>query len=457
MRTEGARRLPALVALLAFLAAACGKDRDAPPPAEPSGRPATAPVDPECSVALDESRPVPERMAAVARFGREGRPGAVAALRRLVKDRSQQAFLLRPEGGGFAVEANPFGEDPDLRAPLRTAAILALEDIGGHAPLLDLIAALFDRNPVVRNHAARALVRLGSRRGVEVLLGSLSLRIHAVETADRILREITAEDVDFRPDGGATRKAEAAGRWRAAWLRIEASGARLPLEGPPYRKGTLPELDREIEFQIDMLAQHQFLYMEQARRNLGCLGGVVVPYLEAALPKYAGRPQMRANAAEVLEAAGDLSARPLLVRLLSDPEPAVRSRAAHGLGRSHAADSVAELALALRDPDEGVVLEAARGLGRSGRPEALKALDDRAEAGALGAAATAQILLSRVRLQGASSPLLPAALDEFLAEDPDRGAAAEAWFAEWTGRAPERARPLTPAERRLFWREALDK
>lgn len=124
-------------------------------------------------------------------------------------------------------------------------------------------------------------------------------------------------------------------------------------------------LDRRASFLVDMLGQHQFLFMEQARRNLTAMGDYAVDRIRRAFEDR-DRPanqQLRAYAAQVLEGIGSEGARELLRSRLADADASVRARSALALGRLGDVAACERLVVALDDADESVALAAVRALG----------------------------------------------------------------------------------------------
>jgi HEAT repeat protein len=350
------------------------------------GGPAVAPP----SDLLAPGLTIEERLARVEAAGKPGNLAALPALLRLMKDRSQCAFLLENDPGGpfgyRAVELQDTG--PDEAPLLRAAAIASLEAIGSAVPLVDLSLALSDRHPVVANHAARALVRLGSRAGLDVLLAHLEgvrwprrTRLpspaFAGETADRILRSLTGRDAGYSADAGHLRKLEALARWREILDARAARGEPLDGERRPYQAGQDSEADRRIAFHVDMLGQMQTLYHEQVRDALARLGAVVLPFLRDAVEDGLARRRetLLGGAAQVLASIPGPNAQELLATILRSAPPAARSRAAGAFGTRGGTDAVRLLAALETDSDPGVRGAAISALGRIRSPEALAALD----------------------------------------------------------------------------------
>ena len=357
-------------------------------PQGPSVSPATPGESPLAMTLLDPEVSTDVRIERILALAGDSSPEAVHALLRVMRDRSQAAFLLSPDDGaplGYrAVEVKKTGEDA---FPLeRVAAITALEKTGTHAALPDLLLALDDRNPVVQNHAARALVKLGNRSGIPVLLSNLETRILAIETAATVLREISGEDMGFNPDGGWALKKEAIGRWKTWWEGIRDGGASLKAEGRPYQRGTDPLADLRIAFVVDMLGQMQFLFHEQARLTMVRMGAPALSFLRDGVERArkTGNPTTRAGIAHVLAHVDHPNGRELLAGLLADSHPTVRSRAAESFGQLGGGPPPEALTQALADVDPGVRLAAVEALGRIGGSEATAAVrafdgsDDRA-------------------------------------------------------------------------------
>ncbi len=315
----------------------------------------------------DEEADLTERLDAMDSLDPSSVSGdSIEALLLVMKDRSQQAFLSIPDESslGYHVVENPLG-GPDDRYELRWRAIITLERLKAASALPDFLSALHDRHPVVRNHAARALWMLGNREGLAVLLKALSGRAFENETANRILREITDLDAGYDTDSGWANKVPAIERWAKI---IEA----LPTHEPPvFAESEQVRLDRRIHFLIAVLGQHQFLFMEQARRTLSGMGSLAVRHLSSTLGEGAPKTnqQLRAYAIQavgVIAQRGNDGALKLLIdRLSRDASPVVRSRAATALSGLSAAGA---LSSALDDSDMGVRVSAILALG--GTPSA---------------------------------------------------------------------------------------
>jgi HEAT repeat protein len=298
---------------------------------------------------------------------KEGNVAAIPALLEAMKHRSQTAFHLVPDPEhALGYRAAELLHDPSQDHPVeRVAAIVALETIGSYVPLPDLLLALDDRDALVANHAARALVRLGNRAGIPVLLANLEQKVVQTETANRILMEISGVDVGLIPDAGWAAKREAIAKWRQWWSDVLASGKNLPLEGRPYAQGRDPQADRRIAFTADMLGQFQFLFHEQARLALRRMGEPALSFLRQAVEeaRQAGNVTTRAGVAQVLGGIDSKNSRELLAALLKDANGAVRARAVTSLGELGGEDAVRLLTESLRGPDAVAALLA---LGRMG-------------------------------------------------------------------------------------------
>ncbi len=321
-------------------------------------------VDPRAAIIADEEGDLDERLDLVDSLVAPCPQEVIEALFRVMKDRSQQAFITVPDDShlGYHVEESPFG-GPDERAEIRWTAIIALERLGELQALPDLLSALNDRHPVVRNHAAAALWKLGSTEGLPVLVAGLEGKAFENETANALLKRISGRDFGFDTDRGFKLKAEAIERWKA-WL---ATAPQPPRELP--RKGQDADLDRRVRFLVAVLGQHQFLFMEQARRDLSRMGELAVEHIRVAFDDPAlGRDnqQLRAYAVQALAMMDRPSAlEPIVERLEKDPAAPVRSRAAEAIGQAEDGGRSA-LVRALEDRDPSVVIAAVRALGRRG-------------------------------------------------------------------------------------------
>ncbi|HGY90571.1 MAG TPA: HEAT repeat domain-containing protein [Planctomycetes bacterium] len=392
----------------------------------------------------DEGAPEKERLDAMDRLRAPVPQDVLEALLRVMKDRSQQAFLMVPDDSdlGYHTEENPF-DGPDTRAELRWTAIIALERLGAVAALPDLISALWDRHPVVRNHAARALWKFGSAEGLPVLVQSLREKAFANETAHRILKEITGRDFGFDTDAGWTMKLEAIARWEKF---LQQSPPKPPRPHP--RAGEDANLDRRTRFLVAMMGQHQVLFMEQARRDLARMDGLALDHIEAAFrdPRMAGNQQLCASAVQVLEKLGGPRAFELLRGRLDDPSPAVRARAALALGKGRDRAASDKLAALLDDDDEGVVAAAVRALGGAGDPDKVLPRLKRVSQNPRSDRRLRRLAaLSRLRLGDRSQ--WPVVRDILRGDDVDARVDAVEILREWLGDLPglDADKPLTEA------------
>ncbi len=339
--------------LFVLLVAACGSKTDQPS----SGRWQAL-----CTLIEDEKADLEERLDAMRSLKAPVPQQVVESLLLVMKDKSQQAFIMVPDDSSlfYHVEESPYG-GPDERAEIRWTAVETLQRLREKQALPDLISALYDRQEVVRHFAARALWYLGSREGLPVLLKGLEGKALANESANRILKEISGRDFGFNTDQGWVLKKAAIDRWRehAAGMKPRA---------PHPRFGEDPDLDRRVRFLVAVLGQHQFLFMEQARRNLGQMGELAVEHIRRAWDDPAlgaGNQQLRAYAVQSLAMIGSSAAAALIVEKgAGDDSPAVRSRAAGAMASLDDAASAEALLSLLNDPDEGVVVAATLSLGR---------------------------------------------------------------------------------------------
>lgn len=367
-------RSPLLALCLLFALVSCSDDSA---PVDSPGRQKSVDIvvtDPTALLILDEEAGLDARLDAIDGVGPDAPHQVLDALLRVMKDRSQLAFItVRDESDlGYHVEESPYG-GVDTRAELRWSAIIAVEKLGLVEALPDLLAALHDRHGVVRNHAARALWKLGYATGLPVLVKALEARAFENETANRILEEISGEDLGFDTDAGWVRKSEAIARWRA-WIEKDPA--------PPTKRtgfGEDEELDRRGRFLVAMLGQHQFLFMEQARRTLIELGPLGVHYIESVLddPELGANTTLRAYSVQVLRDVANDAARARLRRMLADGDEdvAARARAADALGAIADRDAAGPLGEALSARDESLVIASARALGLIAVESATPALE----------------------------------------------------------------------------------
>ena len=361
------------LASLAVLSTACA----------PSGRKARESLATEWEARIrhlsDASLTSDERVVRILEEAKRRDGASLLALIHVMRDRSQAAFHLAPDASatlGYRALETKDGEEG--RDPLeRVAAIVALGNTGTpYQALPDLLLALDDREPLVANHAAHLLVKLGNRAGIPVLLKNLKGKILACESAAEILRTLSAGAVVLIPDSGHAAKAESIEQAQAWWSKFQTSGALLVGEGRPYQKGQDAEADRRIQFYVDVLGQFQFLYHEQARRVFMRMGIPGLPFLREGIDvsRQAGNETLRGGIAQVLAEIDARNSRDLLKDLLKDDRVAVRLRAALALGALKGEDSVAALKGALSDPDASVIVGVLRGLGRTQSDQAVQIL-----------------------------------------------------------------------------------
>ncbi|MEZ6196180.1 MAG: HEAT repeat domain-containing protein [Planctomycetota bacterium] len=436
-----------LVGLALFGLLACGRD-------EPAPRAEREVVVPDPTLLDRPEGEDPNREAVIGRLQALRpplRPAAVEALLTVMKDKSQQAFITVPDASplGYHVEESPYG-GPDLRAQVRWTAMMTIERLGLRQALPDLLSGLHDRHPVVRAHAARALWHLGSDAGVEVLLKGLEGKAIENEPCALALREISGRAFGFDTDSGWANKSRAIAAWRVWWESGEVARPRLPAAGEDAA------LDRRVRFLVDVLGQHQFLFMEQARRALGQLGDLAVTHIEDALAADAN-DQLRAYAAQVLEAVGTPRARAILVRLLAeDRDGAVRMRSATALGTIGGPEAEKALLSVLSDGDAELVGGAAEALGRLGAAAARPALEERLAARPGLDRIALKIAVALVRLVPGHEDAVRR-LESVMAEGPahlrtELAQDLEAWKGDLGGWDP-RADPATQAAAREAWRE----
>jgi HEAT repeat protein len=357
-------------ALIALTLTACAREMESP---------RAAPQEPELLITLEGKSPE-ERCELILRAGESADASHAPALLRLMKDRSQVAFLADTDRtapyGLRAVEFKDTG--PDTRAMERVAAIAALGKLKCREALPDLLMALDDRHPVVANHAAAVLVGMGSRSGLPLLLSHLEGRhptsgefmaspAFAGETADELLQGLTGKTVTYNVDAGASEKDKAAQRWRALVAQMEQASEHFIGEGRSLQPGEHAELDRRVRFHVDLLGEMQFLYHEQARRMLQRMGVAALPYLREGVERMAasGDSTGLAGIAQVLGAIPHPNAEALLAELLKSRHGTVAARAAEAFGALATTGAVAALSEALQNAE--LQLAALSALGRTGK------------------------------------------------------------------------------------------
>lgn len=319
-----------------------------------------------------------ERLKRILAEGREGNTDAVRALIRLMKDRSQCAFLVADDAEGlFGFQTIEFQEiGPDVFPAKRVAAVVALERIGSPQALPDLMLVLDDRDLKVRAHAARALLKFGSRAGMPVLLALLEEKAYGNETANMILEQVSGESMGFHQDSGQAARAEAIERWKAWWAVRGKDPEPLPYEGRPYQIGIDGETDRRLHFYTDVIGQMQFLFHSQAKTAMSRLGVPSLAFLRSAVERASGEAgfTLRAGIAQVLATIDHPNALALLGQLQDDRHETVRQRTATALGALGSDEALERLARALGDTSPDVVLTAVRALGKAGTETAERIL-----------------------------------------------------------------------------------
>lgn len=356
---------PSLLLALVFciFVAACGDQESA------AGAKAT---DDRAELIADESGNQTKRLEAMESLRHPANQEVVEALLLVMKDLSQQTFIMTPDDSflGYTKTDGEYGGF-DSRAELRWTAIRALERLGEKQALPDLISALHDRHPVVRHFAARALWKLGSSKGLDVLLTGLEGKALSNESANRILKEISGKDFNFDTDGGWKAKLEAIAKWKAHAKTMKPAAAHP-------NAGADADLDRRVRFLVFILGERQFLHMEHARRNLSMMGELAVSHIKSALDDPAlgkDKQQLRAYAVQALALIWTESARDLIVnRCAFDPSAPVRSRSALAMANMTSKKSGEALIRLLKDKDESVVTAAVQALGQRSEPGAAELL-----------------------------------------------------------------------------------
>jgi HEAT repeat protein len=331
-------------------------------------------LDARAALITDESGSESARLEQMDRLQRPVPQEVVEALLLMMKDRSQQAFIMAPDASplGYETVESTYG-GPDQRAEIRWTAIAALERLGERQALPDLISALYDRHEVVRHFAARALWKLGSTEGLPILLKGLEGKALENESANRVLKEISGEDFGYDTDAGWSKKTFAIEKWRGHLKTMTPDTAMLPA-------GQDADLDRRVRYLVAMLGQHQFLFMEQARRNLGQLGDIAVTHIASGLDdELLGKSnqQLRAYAVQALGMSKSKLADAVITgRCAVDSSAPVRSRTALAMGNLTSDSSRKVLLSMLKDSDESVVIAAIRALGARGEKAAVPVMKE---------------------------------------------------------------------------------
>ena len=408
--------------------------------------------DPKARLIASEEAELSERLDAI--DGAEAKADQIEALLIAMKDRSQQAFVTVRDDGplGYRAVESPYGGE-DLRSEIRWRAVRALVRLDARVALPDMISALHDRHPVVRNEAARALWVFGSGEGLPVLLKGLEGRAFENETANRILIELSGKDAGFDTDAGFAKKQAAIEAWRGILDDLSPTRA-LPALGEDE------VLDRRMRYSIALLGQFQFLFMEQSRRALSALSDFSVAHLEVELPKDAAQSNqlLRAYAVQVLKNVASPRARALLIRLLEEDKAAgVRARAAEALGRLGDESAVAALrsTIAAKDNDEGLRVEATLALARMPELDDLSLLEKGLAQGSQRRRRAAAYALLRHGQTGAARELL---LSQLASSEIDERSETIELLEEWSGETLGYTPQLEGSERAAAisrWRQRL--
>ncbi len=223
-------------------------------------------------------------------------------------------------------------------------AAFSLGTIGGEAPAVvdELIEAAGLGLPGARAWAVAALGLAGDERTIPVLLEALGSYDQDVRRqAAQALREIGTDDESVR---GALR--DALDDW-APSVRTQAA---VTLAGLGERSSSLcSALAEAIEEGVAGWS------VREALDEMGAEAAAVVPALLAAVERGRGMDRVHAIPS-LVEVASEAVALPVVLRFLEDPNPAVRSAAAHAVGRFDRVPeaAIAALVRALEDPDTRV-------------------------------------------------------------------------------------------------------
>lgn len=238
---------------------------------------------------------------------------------------------------------------------VRRSAALALPRIGKKLDVEELIPFLFHRDPDVRFYTARTLGEIQDIRAVEPLIRALKDRRHFVRgKAAYALGEIQDKRA-VEPLINALRD------WR-----IDVKRAAIISLGSIGDK-------RATDVLISILKGRNRQLRLEAIEALGLIGEVraVEPLIALLQDKDA---EIKVRAIQALGMIGDNSAVIPLIKALGEDDPVVRINAAHALGQIRDNRAIQPLIAALQDANHRVVADAAFALGEFDDEQAIKPL-----------------------------------------------------------------------------------
>ncbi|MCI0487977.1 MAG: HEAT repeat domain-containing protein, partial [Blastocatellia bacterium] len=301
------------------------------------------------------------RIQATMSLGRFKAESTVGPLTALLNDRDPRVSLAAAESLARMQDARATRvliealSSQDYRVRARAAQVLAHVSSEGRldAALPSLASAMRDKDPVVRYHAAEALIAAGARAVTPLLALLRSEREADRGRAARVLWRIGTPSVE--PLLGLLQDKSARPETRAV------VAATLGMIGERRAIGPL----------IELLKDERYYVRQQAARALGQMG-------EPAVEQVVGmaRSSVPATREAAIEALGGINSGASIDRIveaLTDSNTNVRSAAVKALGETSSERAVPHLMAIMRDESSTMRSQAAASLARLG-PLALPAL-----------------------------------------------------------------------------------
>lgn len=251
---------------------------------------------------------------------------------------------------------------------LRSAAISILGGTHDQGAVNPLLECLHDSDPLVVKRAGNALVRLGPDLTLPRLLAELKMppalaaprSIHSVILDIlRVFLETEDEQRRLTPEQHE-RIVEAIMQLLTVHsIPADVQKAQSILVGQARKAREHESGERTVDTLIQNLASPDETVARQVSSMLKEAGPVTIPLLIEKLDRHPSEAE-RKGITEVLESMHDPSALPSLLRLLADPSPAVRQKAALAL-RSYLPESIPGLIdEVLHNPDDTIAARAAQ-------------------------------------------------------------------------------------------------
>jgi HEAT repeat protein len=233
---------------------------------------------------------------------------------------------------------------------LRRASVEALGALAEHAGLPFILRTLGDESPAVQDAAARAAAAVP---------GAYGPLTYALWDEEPRVRAGACEALRLLGDARAA-------RWlchhmqlvgQPYFVRRAAAAALAVLPEEPCRADIVMRLAREADTAEDE---------ERRLRAVELLGALATAHEVGELIRRLAdqRPRVRLVVVEALTRLGDPAVGPALTSALSDESASVRARAARALGDRPGSDAVEGLIRALHDSSTDVAVRAAESLGR---------------------------------------------------------------------------------------------